>query len=306
MISQSQSSDEFWYTCVPNNVAGPLENCGNTAFRETEVTIDGKPAGVAPVYPWIYTGGIDPYLWEPLVGIETLNFKPYRVDLTPFAGVLSDGNPHTVAVSVYNADSGFDEASNLLLYTDPNAATVTGGLTADTLTPEPMPNVEQYLNTAADGTISGPVYVSSNRAWKISGYVITSQGRVDTTIEATNSFLNSQDEKVLTNAPTVAGVIYKQNIAQDTRAAGAGDDDLAPGHHTDAARHQLSAHRELQRVSERQQRWRLLRGQLCPAAKDRAATLAAGRQQPQPGGNGREGGDQRHAALQRRGQPGEP
>ena len=76
VISESQGNDEFWYTCVPNDVAGALENCGNTAFRETEVYIDGIPAGVAPIYPWIYTGGIDPYLWEPLPGIETLNFKP--------------------------------------------------------------------------------------------------------------------------------------------------------------------------------------------------------------------------------------
>ena len=40
VISQSQSADEFWYTCVPSNVAGELENCGNSAFRETEVSID--------------------------------------------------------------------------------------------------------------------------------------------------------------------------------------------------------------------------------------------------------------------------
>ena len=61
VYSQSQSNDEFWYTCVANDVAAELENCGNTGFRETEITIDGKPAGVAPVSPWIFTGGIDPY-----------------------------------------------------------------------------------------------------------------------------------------------------------------------------------------------------------------------------------------------------
>ena len=115
VIAQSQSSDEFWYQCVPNDATGPLESCGNTAFRETEVTIDGKPAGVAPVYPWIYTGGIDPYLWEPITGVQTLNMKPYRVDLTPFAGVLSDGGPHTVGVSVFNAHSYFLATANLLL-----------------------------------------------------------------------------------------------------------------------------------------------------------------------------------------------
>ena len=209
VISQSQSSDEFWYTCVPSNVASELENCGSSAFRETEVSIDGKPAGVAPVYPWIYTGGIDPYLWEPIPGVETLNLKPYRVDLTPFAGVLSDGKQHTVAVSVFNADSGFDVASTLLLYTDSGASTTTGALVSDTLTAAPSPIVKEYLNTAADGTVSGPVNVTSARAWTISGYVNTSHGRVSTTIQASNSFGNMQDEKV-------SNTIFKQNLTQGT------------------------------------------------------------------------------------------
>ena len=208
VISQSQSSDEFWYTCVPSSLAGPLETCGNTAFRETEVTIDGTPAGVAPVYPWIYTGGIDPYLWEPITGIETLNLKPYRVDLTPFAGLLDDGKPHTVAVSVFNAGAGFSEAANLLVYTDPTTPVVTGGLTGDTLTAEPSPSVEAYTGTAADGTVSGPVNVQSFRAWQISGYVVTSAGRTDTTITASNSFKNLQ-------SVDVGNTIDQQNINQE-------------------------------------------------------------------------------------------
>ncbi len=209
VISQSQANDEFWYTCVPTSLSAPLESCGNTAFRETEVTVDGMPAGVAPVYPWIYTGGIDPYLWEPITGTETLNLKPYRVDLSPFAGVLSDGNAHTVAVSVFNAGVGFSVASNLLLYTDPNTTVVTGGLTQDTLAPEPMPQVEAYVGTAADGTVSGPVNVQSFRAWQIAGYVVTAAGRTDTTVTATNSFKNLQTNDV-------GDTIDQQNINQET------------------------------------------------------------------------------------------
>ena len=209
VIAQSQAADEFWYTCVPSELADALENCGNTGFRETEVSIDGVPAGVAPIFPWIYTGGIDPYLWEPITGIETLNFKPYRVDLTPFAGVLSDGNQHTVAVSVFNANNGFDVASTLLLYADANGATTSGGVTLNTLTAAPTPRVESSLNTAADGTVSGPVNVTSSRAWTISGYVLTSHGRVDTTVQASNMFGNMQDEKV-------SNTEYKQNITQET------------------------------------------------------------------------------------------
>jgi len=71
------------------------------------VTIDGTPAGIAPVAPWIFTGGIDPFLWFPLPGVQTLNFIPYRVDLTPFAATLSNGQQHTIALSVCNANTWF-------------------------------------------------------------------------------------------------------------------------------------------------------------------------------------------------------
>lgn len=213
VIAQSQAGDEFWYTCVPNSVAAEFGNCGNTGFRETEVAIDGRPAGVAPVYPWIYTGGLDPYLWEPITGIETLNLKPYRVDLTPFAGMLSDGKPHMVAVSVFNANQGFSVASNLLLYTDAGSKQTSGGVTADTLSLTPVVQEQVYVGTAADGTVSGPVDVYQARSWMISGYVETSHGRVETTIQANNMFKNNQTD--LSNLG--AAVVFKQEIAQETQ-----------------------------------------------------------------------------------------
>jgi hypothetical protein len=192
VVAQSQSNDEFWYFCVPNDQTGPLESCGNTAFRETEISIDGKPAGVAPVFPWIFTGGIDPYLWEPITGVQTLDFKPYRVDLTPFAGLLSDGAAHTIAVGVYNADSYFLATANLLAYTDHGRTHTSGGLLSNTLTLAPEPTVNENLMTAADGTVTGTVAVGSKRNFAIHGYVETSHGRVDTTVQQTVDFLSTQ------------------------------------------------------------------------------------------------------------------
>ncbi len=192
VIAQSQSQDEFWYLSAPNNVANELETYGNTAFRETEIAIDGKPAGVAPVSPWIYTGGIDPYLWEPITGVQTLNFKPYRFDLTPFAGVLADGAPHTVTLSVYNANSYFDVTANLLLYTDPLIAQTGGGLLEDTLTAAPTPDVVENLTTDATGAVVGTVNVGSTRDFRIRGYVNTGLGRVETTVAQKVNFLSAQ------------------------------------------------------------------------------------------------------------------
>jgi hypothetical protein len=190
VYAQSQSADEFWYTCVPTNVATELESCTNSGFRETEITIDGQPAGVAPVFPWIFTGGIDPYLWFPIPGVETLNFTPYRVNLTPFAGVLSNGQPHTISLSVFNADNYFSATASLLLYTDPDSAQTTGEVTQNTLT-GPSPIVTQNLNVTSS-VIDGTVDVSSARSFVIAGYVNTSRGTVATRISQNVNFSNDQ------------------------------------------------------------------------------------------------------------------
>jgi hypothetical protein len=198
VIAQSQIGDEFWYFCVPNDQTGPLESCGNTAFRETEISIDGKAAGVAPVYPWIFTGGIDPYLWIPITGVQTLNFKPYRVDLTPFAGVLGDGSQHTVAISVYNANGYFLATGNLLVYTDHGSQQVSGEVTSNTLSAEPNPQVTEDLTTT-NGVTTGTVSVGSKRNFSITGYVNTSHGRVETTVEQKVDFLSTQTFNVNAN-----------------------------------------------------------------------------------------------------------
>jgi len=207
VIAQSQSDDEFWYTCVPNDVASELQSCGNTGFRETEVSIDDQPAGVAPVYPWIYTGGIDPFLWQPITGVQTLDFKPYRVDLTPFAGLLSNGQAHTLAISVYNANNYFLATANLLVYADHGATQVTGAVLSNSLTALPSPVVKEHLTTDASGNLSGSVVVSSSRRYAISGYVDTSHGRVETTVDSHVDFKNLQTFVI--NAAS-----YIQNITQ--------------------------------------------------------------------------------------------
>jgi len=207
VYAQSQSSDEFWYTCVPNDVAGELQSCSNTAFRETEITIDGQPAGVAPIFPWIYTGGIDPFLWFPIPGVQTLNFTPYRVNLTPFAGLLSNGQPHTVSLSVYNADSYFSATASLLLYTDPGGAQTSGAITQNTLT-GPSPAVTEKLNVQST-SITGTVDVSSKRSFAITGYVNTSHGKVTTKVAQTVNFWNDQTFNITATK-------YVQDILQGT------------------------------------------------------------------------------------------
>lgn len=214
VVAQSQSNDEFWYSCVPNDVAAELQNCGGSGFRETEVSIDGQPAGVAPVYPWIYTGGIDPLLWRPIPGVQTLNFVPYRVDLSPFAGILSNGVQHTIALSVFNANFSFSTTANLLLYLDHGAGRTFGGVTVNTLTAAPTPNVQENIATDSSGNITGSVNVTSARQYTINGWVQTSHGRVNTTESVGINFVNDQQFDITAS-------LFGQNLQQKTTIAAA-------------------------------------------------------------------------------------
>jgi hypothetical protein len=220
VYAQSQSNDEFWYTCVPNDVASELESCGNTGFRETEITIDGQPAGVAPVYPWIFTGGIDPFLWLPIPGVQTLNFTPYRVNLTPFAGVLSNGQPHTVSLSVYNADSYFSATASLLLYLDAGTTQITGAVTQNTLGAAPSPVVAENLNVQPT-SIKGTVDVTSDRSFAISGYVNGSSGKVTTKVAQTTTFFNNQ-YFTITNTKYLQDIALGTTVSSTTTTSGGG------------------------------------------------------------------------------------
>ncbi|HEY6304278.1 MAG TPA: peptide-N4-asparagine amidase [Terriglobales bacterium] len=208
VFAQSQNDDEFWYACVPNNLASELESCSGTAFREADVTIDGTPAGVAPVYPWIFTGGIDPFLWIPIPGAQTMNFKPYQVNLTPFAALLSDGQPHTIALSVFNADNYFSATAALRLYLDRNATQITGATTSNTLT-VPVPTVVENINTDKNGNIHGTINTKSSHNFEITGYANTSHGTVTTTVAQDINFGNLQYFKL-------TDVEYEQNINQNS------------------------------------------------------------------------------------------
>jgi peptide N-acetyl-beta-D-glucosaminyl asparaginase amidase A len=207
VVTQGQQSDEFWYTCVPNNLTTELQSCGGTAFREAEISVDGQPAGVAPVYPWIFTGGIDPFLWVPIPGVQTLDLMSYRVNLTPFAGLLSNGQQHTVAMNVLNVNSQFSVTGTLLLYEDHGSTQVSGEVTSNTIQ---TPNPQVIANLQTNGSnVKGAVKTTSQRQFQVSGFVNTSHGRVTTTIQQSVNFSNEQGFNINSSE-------YVQDISQLT------------------------------------------------------------------------------------------
>ena len=209
---ESQGTDEFWYTCFPNDLASKLNNCGNSAFREGEVILDNQPAGVVPVYPWIYSGGIDPFLWIPIPGVETLDFVPYRINLTPFAAQLDDGKPHTIAVSVYNDDNYFAANAALLVCEDHGSKVVTGKLVSDGTPSSPDEHVDEDVKTTRNGGTKGTIATTATHPVSLDGYVMTSKGRIDTRVSQSIRFSNLQKINVTSSQ-------YLQNIKQDTFVA---------------------------------------------------------------------------------------
>jgi hypothetical protein len=141
--------------------------------------------------------------------VQTLNFVPYRVDLTPFAGVLSDGQQHTLALNVYNSDSYFSATAALLLFLDHGSNQVTGGVTENTIGAGPAPSVTENLQKDTSGNITGSVSTSSSREFKLAGFVNTSRGRVDTEVQQSVSFSNVQNF-------TINTATYVQDISQNT------------------------------------------------------------------------------------------
>jgi hypothetical protein len=190
VIAQSQQVDEQWFACFPSDLSNinALFGCGNTDFRETEIAIDGQPAGIAPVSPWVFTGFL-PDQWMPIPAVQTLDFVPYRVNLTPFAGLLSNGESHTITLSVFDQNYYFSVAASLLVYLDPDRSQVSGAVTKNTLS-SPSPSVTENLQGTS--TVTGTIGVSEKRNYTISGYIDTSHGRITTSVSQEQRFASTQ------------------------------------------------------------------------------------------------------------------
>jgi hypothetical protein len=109
IAATGQSNEEFWYTNVLQADVDTFDPTVGTLlgygpFREVQLYIDGMLAGVAWPFPVIFTGGIAPGFWRPVVGIDAYDLREYEVDITPFLPYLSDGKPHTYSIKVVGMD----------------------------------------------------------------------------------------------------------------------------------------------------------------------------------------------------------
>ncbi|HUN34340.1 MAG TPA: peptide-N4-asparagine amidase [Trebonia sp.] len=159
LYAVGQSTDEFWWGLTP-------------AFREIDVSVDGRPAGVVWPDAFVYTGGVNPLIWRPLTGVDTLDIPSYRLDLTPFAGLLSSGGPHTITLTVAG-NAGYWLAGGALLLSAGGPA-VSGSVTADTLS---LPTSSAVTTSDALGSPASVTSAeSASASYRIAG-TVTQGGR---------------------------------------------------------------------------------------------------------------------------------
>ncbi|MGN6413571.1 peptide-N4-asparagine amidase [Flexivirga sp.] len=182
--------DEQWFTAVPDEVAAKFPGdglCAAGAYREATVSVDGTPAGAVGTFPHIYSGGIVPTLWRPVVAIDTLDMRTESLDLTPFAGRLVDGGTHSISWAMNPIGDTWNVRAALFVWTDHHRAQTSGALTQDTVAAAPT------SHTSAGDPVDGTVQYAeaARRSDVISGYVDTSAGRVVTTVKTTRDWKNS-------------------------------------------------------------------------------------------------------------------
>jgi hypothetical protein len=208
VFARGGGCEEFWYTNVPDayNQAHPSYGlCGGGSYREVRVEVDGKLAGVAQPFPAIYSGGISPLMWRPIMSVDALRTQPYAIDLTPFAGLLSDGQPHQITLlpptgitDVWTMDG------TLFLTTDHRTAHTGGGLLTDTISAEPALSASWTTPSTGKDVIT----TTATRDWTVSGYVNTSHGRVVTTVRQHTTYSNTD---TITQSGNAQSVVQKDS-----------------------------------------------------------------------------------------------
>ncbi|KNG47919.1 peptide-n4-(n-acetyl-beta-glucosaminyl)asparagine amidase a [Stemphylium lycopersici] len=103
-----QATEEFWWSNVLSSDTTVFGNettlYGHSAFRELRLLIDGQLAGVVWPFPVIFTGGIVPGFWRPVVGIDAFDLQEDEIDITSFIPMLNDNEPHTFEIEVVGID----------------------------------------------------------------------------------------------------------------------------------------------------------------------------------------------------------
>lgn len=206
-----QANEEFWWGNVLSSDTDTFEASGagtllgGSAWREVQILIDGQLAGVQWPFPIIFTGGILPTLWRPIVGIDTFDLRDHEIDITPWLPILCDGNQHSFEIRVASLEedaSGIvsvDEKSGSSWYVNgkifvwlDEAGSITTGNQPTFRTPDPHILVFQDVTQNATGfNESLTNQISVQRTISIFSTVASKGGNTSCSWTQTLSFSNN-------------------------------------------------------------------------------------------------------------------
>jgi hypothetical protein len=191
-----QAAEEFWWSNVLQSdtnafepVAGTLY--GYSPFREVQVLIDGQLAGVQWPFPVIFTGGVVPGLWRPIVGIDAFDLREHEIDITPWLPILCDGKEHTFEIKVAGiiddgknsgiltetVGSSWYVTGKIFVWLDKDPNSITTGRTPTVLLPAPVINLSRSLTQNSSGANETLTYTTDvKRTLSISSLLTTQSG----------------------------------------------------------------------------------------------------------------------------------
>lgn len=198
-------NDEFWYSNPPDSYlkmanddeaqhVNPSDSYANMkrvsigrghgAHREVLVMIDGNLVGSVVPFPVIFTGGINPLFWEPVVSIGAFDLPSYDVELTPYLSLLLDGKMHSLSLQVADGISFWLVDANLHLWLDAGSEEVQAGIASSS------PEFSLEREFKFDG-LDGKFEIEAKREAKISGWVSSTAGNFTTSVSQKLKFKNS-------------------------------------------------------------------------------------------------------------------
>ncbi|KAF3257595.1 hypothetical protein TWF192_000887 [Orbilia oligospora] len=87
ILASGNAQEEFWYTNVPDGLVDSFPNntlLGHSPYREVQVYVDRIMVDAIVPVPTIYTGGINPGLWKPIVCPHAYDLWEAEIDITLF------------------------------------------------------------------------------------------------------------------------------------------------------------------------------------------------------------------------------
>ncbi|XP_009605678.2 peptide-N4-(N-acetyl-beta-glucosaminyl)asparagine amidase A-like [Nicotiana tabacum] len=181
--------DEFWYSNPPDSYL-KMNNLttkrGHGAYREVLLKIDENLVGYLVPFPVIFTGGINPLFWEPVVSIGAFDLPSYDIDLTPFLELLLDGKDHFLDLGVADSIPFWLVDGNLHLWLDDCKSPCE--VQAEVLDyGAPKFNIER---SSSFHGLDGSFEIEMGRKSKFSGWVNTTSGNLTTTVSREVKFKN--------------------------------------------------------------------------------------------------------------------